>query len=173
MNGDNCNVGNFCTCVDSHIMLSMRPVLMLTFPVYFRIDPIKINEHIGPIQGKGVWCHIIWEMCMTMHLLMKEAPRTFKPATATWNKRMRIFCHLHELKGRFLISRHSSSYDPVHYSICGHWVTFTALCNYSLHIRSSKCHYTFLGADGRTYLRSLTPSMAMFNGFSILVGKES
>lgn len=109
------------------------------------------------VQFKGKESGVIPVEKFVWHLLMKEALRTFKAATATWNKKARIFCLLRELKGRFLISRPSSSYVAVHDSICGHWITFTVLSNHSLHMQSYKWHYTFLGGDGRTCLSSLTP----------------
>lgn len=82
-------------------MLSMRPVLMLAFAVYFRNNPIEINQHINPIQGKMNLMPYQLRSVYTIHLLLKEAPRTFKAATAAQNKQMRVFCHLYELNGRF------------------------------------------------------------------------
>lgn len=129
--GATVNGGNFFIYVHSHILLSMRQVLILAFSVYFRNDSIKISKHIGAIQGKGIWCHIY------DNSLAHEKGAKDSQICHWYLKQVReVFSLLLEVKGRFLMSRPSSTYDAVRDSICGHWITFTALSNYPLHIHS-------------------------------------
>lgn len=57
----------------------------------------------------------------------------------------------------FLMSRPSSTYDAVHDSICGCWITFTVLSNYPLHIHS--CNFiTVFWAVMIGHVWTLSPS---------------